>query len=151
MEIMCRNFMIFRSYRIYFSMRRHQIFQPEFNDHNMLVGLMDISLFDMGDVLSPFLEHDDVMNFFHETSLLFATGPGADIPNINLEQPHGLSAHPEAFPQLLAIINAGGYTRDARNRIRNILGFNILITPETHGNFVVTRMKIYFHCDFEVT
>ena len=132
-------------------MRRHQIVQPEFNDHNMLVGMIEISLYDMGNVLSPHMEHDDIINFFQETNLLFATGPGADIPNVDVEQPVGLSAHPDVFPALLVIIDGGGYTRDARNRIRNILGFNILVSPETHGDFNVTRMEIYLHCDFEVT
>ena len=132
-------------------MRRHQIVQPEFDNLNMLVGMTEISLYDMGNVLSPNMEHDDVVNFFQETSGLFGTGPGADIQNVNLDQPVGLSVHPDAFPILLAIINAGGYTRDARNRIRHILGLNMLISPETHGNFIVTRIEMYFHCDFEVT
>ena len=117
----------------------------------MLVGMLEISLYDMGNVLSPHMEHDDVMNFYQETSGLLGTGPGADIQNVNHYQPVGFSVHPDAFSNLLAVINAGGYTRDARNRIRNILSFNILISPETHGNFTVTRMEIYFHCDFEVT
>lgn len=132
-------------------MRRHQIIQPEFNNHNMPVGMFEISLFDMSNCLSPNMTFDDVFNFFQETSRFFATGPGADIPNINVLEPHGLSAHPASFPNLLAVINAGGYTRDARNQIRNILGYNITITPETHGDFTVTRMEIYLHCDFEVT
>ena len=62
-----------------------------------------------------------------------------------------LSAHPDVFSTLLALIFAGGYTRDARNRIRTILGFNILISPKIHGNITVTRMEVYLHCDFEVT
>lgn len=132
-------------------MRRHQIVQPEFNNHNILVGMIEISLYDMGEVLSPFMQHDDIMNLFQDTNFLFATGPGADIANVNQDQPVGLSAHPNAFPTLLALINAGGYTRDSRNIIRNILGYNILISPEFHGNFIVTRVEIYLHCDFEIT
>ena len=132
-------------------MRRHQIIQPEFDNFNNLVGMMEISLYDMGEVLSPNMDHDDVVNLFQDTSYLFTTGPGADIPNVNIDQPVGLSAHPHAFPTLLELINAGGYTRDARNRIRSILGYNILVSPEMHGNFTVTRMEIYLHCDFEIT
>ena len=136
---------------MYFRMRVHQIIQPEMNDRNILVGIIEVSLHDMGEVLSPFLVHDDVFNFFQDTTMLLATGPGADVRNVNLDNPVGLSAHPDAFPNLLALIYAGGYTQGARNRIRNILGFNSLISPENHGNILITRIRLYLHCDFDIT
>ena len=132
-------------------MRVHQIIQPELNNHNILVGIIEVSVYDMGDVLSPFLEHDDIFNFFQETTMLLATGPGADVANVNLDEPVGLSAHPDVFPNLLAIIQAGGYIQGARHRIRNILGFNSLIIPEINGNVLVTRIELFLHCDYEIT
>lgn len=132
-------------------MRVHQIIQPEVNNHNILVGIIEVSVYDMGDVLSPFLEHDDIFNFFQETTMFLATGPGADVANVNLDEPVGLSAHPEVFPNLLAIIQAGGYIQGARHRIRNILGFNSLIIPEINGNVLVTRIQLFLHCDYEIT
>ena len=132
-------------------MRVHQIIQPEVNNHNILVGIIEVSVYDMGDVLSPFLEHDDIFNFFQETTMFLAAGPGADVANVNLDEPVGLSAHPEVFPNLLAIIQAGGYIQGARHRIRNILGFNSLIIPEINGNVLVTRIQLFLHCDYEIT
>ena len=132
-------------------MRIYQILQPEFNDFQQLVGLFDLNIFDMSEVMSPNMDHDDIFNFFQETIMLMATGPGADLANVNIDEPVGLSCHPDAFPNLQAIITAGGYTQGARHRIRNILGFNVMITREPHGYFAISHIKIYLHCDYEIT
>lgn len=104
-------------------------------------------MFDFNRVLALDLSHDDLHGFHH--SILPLQTPGAPPAAFDIDQPLGLSVHPDRFPELAAIIRDGHLDQGSQFAIRSILACTTDISLVTHGHLVACHVQIYLHCDVE--
>ena len=128
-------------------MRVHFVLQPELDDAGNVTGVIELSLNDVNHALSADLHDDDLLGLYGDLDPYLFPGPGVVLHGRPDNAPVGLAVSMEHFPDIFELLHDNGLLLGAQNHIQSILAVVASVVRVPHGNYHVTQIKIYLHCD----
>lgn len=128
-------------------MLQHRLLQPEYDPNFMIVGFTNILFFDVNHVIDPGIHHNDLYNLVIEITRILAPNPNQAIENLQVHQTATYRVGEMTLPMVRQILQDGHYTVGAPRRIRSVVAMIVEINIVPHGNFNITDVKLYLHCD----